>query len=86
MASKRLKTPDLDLELYPKLHCIIVCSSSTEKQFFGFNGYHGDSQSNSAVTGVREYFSIPVKPATQKMEMALTEDHRAYVQGRISVV
>ncbi|XP_048040056.1 sentrin-specific protease 3b [Megalobrama amblycephala] len=52
-----------------------------EKQFFGFSGYHGDSQSNSAVTGVREYLSIPVKPTTQKMEMVLLEEHRAYVQG-----
>jgi len=68
------------------LHYINVCSLSTENPFFGFNGYHGDSQSNSVVTGVREYLSLPVKPTTQKMEMVLTEEHRAYVQGRTPVV
>lgn len=55
-----------------------------ENPFFGFNGYHGDSQSNSVVTGVREYLSMPVKPTTQKMEMVLTEEHRAYVQGLLA--
>ncbi|XP_051509811.1 uncharacterized protein LOC127415207 [Myxocyprinus asiaticus] len=53
----------------------------TENQFCGFNGYHGDAQSNSTVTGRREYLSMSDKPTTQMMEVVLTEEHRTYVQG-----
>ncbi|XP_016421501.1 sentrin-specific protease 5-like [Sinocyclocheilus rhinocerous] len=53
----------------------------TENNFSGFNGYHGDSQSSSTVSGGREYLSIPLKPTTQRMEMTLSEEHRSYVQG-----
>ncbi|XP_073693269.1 sentrin-specific protease 3b [Garra rufa] len=55
--------------------------TETENNFSGFNGYHGDSQSNSTISGGREYLSMPLKPTTQRMEMALTEEHRSYVQG-----
>uniref|UniRef100_A0A8C1MU85 SUMO specific peptidase 3b n=1 Tax=Cyprinus carpio TaxID=7962 RepID=A0A8C1MU85_CYPCA len=53
----------------------------TETNLSGFNGYHGDSQSNSTVSGGREYLSVPLKPTAQRMEMTLTEEHRSYVQG-----
>lgn len=52
-----------------------------ENQFCGFNGYHGDSLSKSAVSGGREYHSVPEKPAPQRMELALTEEQRACAQG-----
>ncbi|XP_051963057.1 sentrin-specific protease 3b isoform X2 [Xyrauchen texanus] len=51
----------------------------TENQFCGFNGYHGDSQSNPAFSGRREYHSILAEPSAQKEEMVLTEEHRNYV-------
>uniref|UniRef100_A0A671QR18 Uncharacterized LOC107704250 n=1 Tax=Sinocyclocheilus anshuiensis TaxID=1608454 RepID=A0A671QR18_9TELE len=53
----------------------------TENNFSGFNGYHGDSQSSSTVSGGQEYLSMPLKPTTQRMEMTLSEEHRSYVQG-----
>ncbi|KAL1271510.1 hypothetical protein QQF64_030526 [Cirrhinus molitorella] len=58
-----------------------MSETETENNFSGFNGYHGDSQSNSTVSGGREYLSMPLKPTTQRMEMTLTEEHRSYVQG-----
>uniref|UniRef100_A0A8C1I746 SUMO specific peptidase 3b n=1 Tax=Cyprinus carpio TaxID=7962 RepID=A0A8C1I746_CYPCA len=53
----------------------------TENNFSGFNGYHGDSQSSSTVSGGRKYLSMPLKPTTQRMEITLSEEHRSYVQG-----
>ncbi|XP_016426757.1 uncharacterized protein LOC107754702 isoform X1 [Sinocyclocheilus rhinocerous] len=53
----------------------------TENNFSVFSGYHGDSQSNSTVSGGQEYLSMPLKPTTQRMAMTLTEEHRSYVQG-----
>ncbi|XP_052418265.1 sentrin-specific protease 3b isoform X1 [Carassius gibelio] len=53
----------------------------TENRFSGFNGYHGDSQSSSSVSGSRKYLSMPLKPTTQRMEMTLSEEHRSYVQA-----
>ncbi|XP_016339658.1 uncharacterized protein LOC107687035 [Sinocyclocheilus anshuiensis] len=53
----------------------------TENNFSVFSGYHGDSQSNSTVSGGQEYLSMPLKPTTQLMAMTLTEEHRSYVQG-----
>ncbi|KAI2662733.1 Sentrin-specific protease 3 [Labeo rohita] len=61
--------------------CDTMGSSQTKHNFSGFNGCHGDSQSNSTVRGGREYLSMPLKPTTQRMEMTLTEEHRSYVQG-----
>ncbi|XP_067307421.1 sentrin-specific protease 3b [Pseudorasbora parva] len=79
-ASKRR---ELGCETLSSSQTGLETSSGGEKEniFFGLNGYLGDSQSHSVVTGVREYLSIPMKPTTQKMEMVLTEEHRAYVQG-----
>ncbi|XP_057190680.1 sentrin-specific protease 3b [Triplophysa rosa] len=53
----------------------------TENQFHSYNGYHGDTQSNLAVCGGREYQFMPEKPTTQRTELALTEEHRTCVQG-----
>ncbi|XP_052458108.1 uncharacterized protein LOC128017057 isoform X2 [Carassius gibelio] len=61
--------------------CDTTGSSQTETNFSGFNGYRGDSQSNSTVSGGQEYLSVPLKPTAQRMEMTLTEEHRSYVQG-----
>ncbi|XP_042583420.1 sentrin-specific protease 3b [Cyprinus carpio] len=55
--------------------------TETENNFSGFNGYHGDSQSSSTVSGGRKYLSMPLKPTTQRMEITLSEEHRSYVQG-----
>ncbi|XP_016101691.1 uncharacterized protein [Sinocyclocheilus grahami] len=61
--------------------CLETSGRETENNFSGFNGYHGDSQSSSTVSGGREYLYMPLKPTTQRMEMTLSEEHRSYVQG-----
>lgn len=67
--------------LNSKLQYIKVYFLLTEKQFHSYNGYHGDTLSNLAVCGGREYQSMTEKPAFQRMELALTEEHRTCVQG-----
>ncbi|XP_076829390.1 sentrin-specific protease 3b [Brachyhypopomus gauderio] len=60
--------------------------SQTEPSFSDLNGLHGLSQSSLTVSvgkpDVRDFSSVlSMKPTTQKVEMALTEEHVSYVQG-----
>lgn len=61
---------------------VTTSERETENQFSAYNGY-GDSQSVSSLSGVREYLSMPMKPTIQRIEMTLTEEHKAYVHGLI---